>query len=155
MQISRFIEQGILVSPELISLNQEELEKAIDFYQTKPLVFDMNLYQAAQSGSEIIEIKWLEYDKNKVLNEKKGTPLDASKGAKIPFLGLFGGADPGIPPEQVQQLDQNFDTTGVTHDIRIYDGAPHSFFDRRFADYQKDCDDAWMRMLDFIKQQTK
>ena len=32
----------------------------------------------------------------------------------------------------------------------VYEGAPHSFFDRSFAEYAKECDDAWRRVLGFI-----
>jgi carboxymethylenebutenolidase len=31
----------------------------------------------------------------------------------------------------------------------VYDGAPHSFFDRSFADHAEACSDAWTRILDF------
>jgi carboxymethylenebutenolidase len=87
-------------------------------------------------------------------DEQHGKFPEAAAKCKVPILGLFGGADPGIPVEQINQLDQNLDATGIAHDIRIYDGAPHSFFDRRFADYKKECDDAWTRILDFIKKQS-
>jgi carboxymethylenebutenolidase len=88
-------------------------------------------------------------------DETRGKFPEAGKNAKIPVLGLFGGADPGIPNEQVHELDKALDQSGVAHNIRIYDGAPHSFFDRRFADYQTECDDAWTRMLEFIQTQAK
>jgi len=32
----------------------------------------------------------------------------------------------------------------------VYDGAPHSFFDRTFAQYREACDDAWRRVLRFV-----
>src|SRR5205823_7937350 len=47
------------------------------------------------------------------LDEQKGTALDAAKHIKYPVLDLFGGSDPGIPPEQVQALDQALDEAGV------------------------------------------
>jgi len=34
----------------------------------------------------------------------------------------------------------------------IYDGAPHSFFDRSFDQYQQACEDAWRRVLAFVDQ---
>jgi len=39
---------------------------------------------------------------------------------------------------------------GVDFESHTYEGAPHSFFDRTFAEHQAACDDAWGRMLDFI-----
>ena len=38
--------------------------------------------------------------------------------------------------------------------MKIYDGAPHSFFDRAFDQFADDCDDAWTRILSFIKANT-
>ncbi len=76
---------------------------------------------------------------------------EAAIHCKIPVLGLFGGADPGIPVEQVQALDEVLDKTGVSHSIHIYDGAPHSFFDRRYAEWKEACDDAWGRIFEFIE----
>ncbi len=79
----------------------------------------------------------------------KGSVLDASTTAKYPVLGLFGGADQGIPAEQVHQLDENLDKAGVEHTIVLYPGAPHSFFDRRAAEYADASSDAWKRILEF------
>ena len=83
-------------------------------------------------------------------DEQHGKFPEAGARCKAPVLGLFGGADPSIPNEQVHQLDQALDGSGVKHDIHIYDGAPHSFFDRRYAEWAEACDDAWKRMLNFI-----
>jgi carboxymethylenebutenolidase len=81
-----------------------------------------------------------------------GSVLDLAVKVHTPFLGLFGGADQGIPVEQVHKLDENLDQAGVEHQIVIYEGAPHSFFDRRAADYAEASRDAWTKMLAFIKQ---
>ena len=81
-----------------------------------------------------------------------GTVLDESVKVHNPFLGLFGGADQGIPVEQVQTLDKNLDKAGVEHEIVIYEGAPHSFFDRRATEYAEASTDAWAKMLAFIQQ---
>lgn len=83
-----------------------------------------------------------------------GSVLDESVKVQVPLLGLFGGADQGIPVEQVQQLDENLDRAGVEHQIVIYEGAPHSFFDRRAADYAAASGDAWTKMLAFIAQRS-
>jgi carboxymethylenebutenolidase len=80
--------------------------------------------------------------------------LDLSVNVRNPFLGLFGGADKGIPVEQVHTLDENLDKAGVEHQIVIYEGAPHSFFDRRAPEYAEASNDAWEKMLAFIQQQS-
>ena len=39
---------------------------------------------------------------------------------------------------------------GVEHEVVTYEGAPHSFFDRKQADHQAASDDAWARVVRFI-----
>lgn len=83
-------------------------------------------------------------------DEQRGTALDVSPHVRYPFLGLYGGADQGIPVEQLEVLDKNLDQAGVEHEIKIYAGATHSFFDRRYAEFADASADAWQRMLSFI-----
>lgn len=83
-----------------------------------------------------------------------GTLLQRAPSITVPALGLFGGADQGIPTEQVEAFDQALDTAGISHEVIIYPGAPHSFFDRRSADFAEASADAWRQVLDFIKAQT-
>ena len=85
----------------------------------------------------------------------RGTLLERAGEIKVPALGLFGGADQGIPPEQVQAFDQALDANGVPHDIRIYEGATHSFFDRRQAEFAEASADAWKRVLSFIETYSR
>ena len=80
-----------------------------------------------------------------------GTALDRADQVKYPVLGLFGGADPGIPAAQVADLDARLDQAGVPHDIVTYPDAPHSFFDRKATDYAEASADAWRRILSFIE----
>ncbi|GLV56107.1 carboxymethylenebutenolidase [Dictyobacter sp. S3.2.2.5] len=80
----------------------------------------------------------------------KGTLLDRAGEIKYPVLGLFGGADQGIPNDQVQALDQKLGNTGIEHEIISYPGAPHSFFDRRSTEFAEASTDAWNRVLRFI-----
>ena len=44
---------------------------------------------------------------------------------------------------------------GVEHDVQIYDGAPHSFFDRRFEEHADASANAWERVLAFIQSHSK
>ncbi len=44
---------------------------------------------------------------------------------------------------------------GVEHEIEIYEGAPHSFFDRRYEEHAEASADAWRRVLDFIQAHSK
>jgi carboxymethylenebutenolidase len=69
-----------------------------------------------------------------------------------PLLGLYGGADEGIPPDQIEAFEQALAAAGVDHEIVVYPGAPHSFFDRRFEEHAEACGDAWRRVLGFLQR---
>lgn len=81
-----------------------------------------------------------------------GTAFDHAAEVRYPVLGLFGEADPGIPVAQVEALDARLDQAGIPHEIVIYPGAPHGFFDRKAAEYAEASADAWRRMLGFIEE---
>jgi carboxymethylenebutenolidase len=83
-----------------------------------------------------------------------GTLLDRAPSIKYPALGLFGGADQGIPTEQVERFDQELDKAGVEHEIVIYPGAPHSFFDRKATEFADASADAWGRVLGFVRSRA-
>ncbi len=77
-------------------------------------------------------------------------PTDLASHYACRVLGLFGGADQNITREHVDAFRRALDDAGVKNEIMIYEGAPHSFFDRTFAKYREECDDAWTRILKFI-----
>lgn len=91
---------------------------------------------------------------SRAIDPERGTPIDVAPAVRTPVLGLFGGSDPGIPPEQVQALDAALDQSGVAHEIVIYPGAPHSFFDRKAEEFAGESRDAWQRLLGFIGART-
>jgi carboxymethylenebutenolidase len=66
-----------------------------------------------------------------------------------PLLMLIAGDDQATPVEKFQALDARLTELGKEHTMRVYEGAPHSFFDRAFADWQDACADAWQRILTF------
>lgn len=78
-------------------------------------------------------------------------PIERVNDYTAPLLGLFGGADQGIPESAVNEFDQALTAAGKPHEFIIYPGAPHSFFDRRFAEHQEACADAWQRILSFME----
>ncbi|MEX1358065.1 MAG: dienelactone hydrolase family protein [Gaiellaceae bacterium] len=79
-----------------------------------------------------------------------GRPIDTSRIA-APILALMGGADQGIPREDAEAFDAALDSAGVEHEVVIYDGAPHSFFDRKQEEFAEASDDAWRRTLEFVE----
>jgi len=40
----------------------------------------------------------------------------------------------------------------VPHEIVTYDGAPHSFFDRKQEEFADASEDAWRRVLEFTER---
>ena len=87
---------------------------------------------------------------------RDGSPGPAQRAAELdaPILALMGGADAGIPVEDVRAFEQALDEAGVQHEIAVYDGAPHSFFDRKFEEFADASEDAWRRTLAFVEQHT-
>jgi carboxymethylenebutenolidase len=65
-------------------------------------------------------------------------------------LGLFGGADEAIPAEQIEEFDSALSASGTGHEIHVYPGAPHSFFDRKQEEFAMESEDAWRRILGFL-----
>jgi carboxymethylenebutenolidase len=76
--------------------------------------------------------------------------LAAADQIRGPLLGLFGGADPTIPAEDVAGFESTLAAAGVEHEVVAYPGAPHSFFDRKFDEHAAASADAWERLLDFL-----
>jgi carboxymethylenebutenolidase len=67
-----------------------------------------------------------------------------------PILALQAGADAHITAEDNATFDRALTDAGVEHEIVEYDGAPHSFFDRKQEEFADASDDAWRRTLAFI-----
>ena len=67
-----------------------------------------------------------------------------------PVLGLFGGADEGIPAEAIAAFEDALTAAGVDHRLITYPGAPHSFFDRKAAEFAEASAAAWDETLRFV-----
>ncbi|HLW85360.1 MAG TPA: dienelactone hydrolase family protein [Candidatus Sulfotelmatobacter sp.] len=82
-------------------------------------------------------------------------PTQRAAELSAPILGLFGGADHGIPPSDVAAFNDALKAAGVEHEIEVYPGAPHSFFDVKYAEHGEACADAWRRVLRFIEEHLR
>jgi carboxymethylenebutenolidase len=85
-----------------------------------------------------------------------GTPAPADVAGQMtnPLLGIWAGADGATSAEAVAEFDSALTTAGVEHRFATYDGAPHSFFDKKadqFADASKA---AWDETLSFVRGHT-
>jgi carboxymethylenebutenolidase len=78
------------------------------------------------------------------------SPRDEAASTVVPILGLFGGADEGIPASDRTTFAAGLQAAGVDHELHVYDGAPHSFFDRKQDQFAEASADAWRRTLGFL-----
>lgn len=78
-------------------------------------------------------------------------PMDRAEDMHGPLLGLFGGADESIPQDQIDEFSLHLADASVEHEFHVYPGAPHSFFDRKQEEYAAASEDAWRRVLTFLR----
>jgi carboxymethylenebutenolidase len=76
----------------------------------------------------------------------------ADGGRPAPVLMLVAGADHAIAVEDVLGAADRLRSAGAEVTTHVFDGAPHSFFDRSFAEHAKDCDEAWRLLLGFVER---
>ena len=83
---------------------------------------------------------------------ERGGPSVVQRAPQVqaPVLALQAGADQNITADDNAALDRALTDAGVEHDVVTYDGAPHSFFDRKQEDFADASDDAWRRTLAFV-----
>ncbi|MFL5962459.1 MAG: dienelactone hydrolase family protein [Gaiellaceae bacterium] len=83
---------------------------------------------------------------------QRGGPSAVERVAQIdaPILALQAGADANITADDNAAFERALSEAGVEHEIVTYDGAPHSFFDRKQEAFAGASDDAWRRTLAFI-----
>jgi carboxymethylenebutenolidase len=73
---------------------------------------------------------------------------------RAPILALQGGADQAIGHEDNLEFEQALRDAGKEYELIEFEGAPHSFFDRKQEEFQQASDDAWRRTLEFIDAHT-
>jgi carboxymethylenebutenolidase len=86
-----------------------------------------------------------------------GRPAEATERAgelKAPILALQAGADQNITAEDNAAFEQALRSAGVVHELVTYDGAPHSFFDRKQEEFAAASDDAWSKVLTFLESHS-
>jgi carboxymethylenebutenolidase len=79
---------------------------------------------------------------------------DAIPRMRAPLLLLIAGSDAATTPQESERFNQELAAAGVPHRSVVYPGAPHSFFDRGFAEHRDASQNAWQQMLAFIKEHT-
>ncbi len=84
---------------------------------------------------------------------RDGTPGPSDLAGRLaaPILALQAGADQNITAEDNEAFAAALRAAGVDHELVTYEGAPHSFFDRKQEDFVEASEDAWRRVLAFIE----
>jgi len=78
-------------------------------------------------------------------NEEKLGPVNA------PILGLFGGADTGIPVTSVEAFRGALQRLRKDHEIHIYPEVGHAFANPTGSNYNAEAaKDAWAKTVDFL-----
>jgi carboxymethylenebutenolidase len=79
-------------------------------------------------------------------------PVDVAADLKAPVLGLYGGADQGIPLESIEKMRAACKAAGKTCEIVVYEGAPHAFHaDYRPSYREQPAKDGWARLVAWLK----
>lgn len=85
------------------------------------------------------------------------TDPEALKKINAPILGLFGGQDRGITPDDVHKFETAMKQAGKRIDVKIYDDAGHAFEnpDNKDGYRAADAADAWQRTIKFLADNLK
>ncbi|TMH64640.1 MAG: dienelactone hydrolase family protein [Betaproteobacteria bacterium] len=80
-------------------------------------------------------------------HEGDKTAMDIVSDIKAPVLGLYGGADPGIPKDSLDKINAAMKSAGKTIEIVVHPDTPHGFLADYRPSYRKEAaEDGWKRM---------
>jgi len=80
-------------------------------------------------------------------------PLEIVKDLKAPVLGLYGGADQGIPNNTVEQMQTALKEAKKPSEIKLYPDTPHGFHADYRPSYRKEqAADGWNLLLAWFKK---
>jgi carboxymethylenebutenolidase len=80
-------------------------------------------------------------------------PVDLAAAIKAPVLGLYGGADDGIPIASVEKMREALKAANKPGEIIVYPDTPHGFHaDYRPTYRKKEAEEGWKKLLDWFKK---
>ncbi len=80
-------------------------------------------------------------------------PLDLVDQINAPVLGLYGGADAGIPNDTVDKMNAALKQKGKPSMIHLYPDTPHAFHADYRPSYRKEqAEDGWKRATEWFKK---
>lgn len=79
--------------------------------------------------------------------------IEAAEDITVPTYLFFGGQDPFIPSERVQQIQARFQELGKDYRLKVYPTADHGFFCNERSSYSPlAAADAWQELQRFFAQ---
>ena len=79
-------------------------------------------------------------------------PIDIAKDLKAPVLGLYGGADQGIPSNTVDKMREAIRAAKKPGDLILFPDTPHAFHADYRPSYRKDkAEEGWQRLLSWFQ----
>ncbi len=109
-----------------------------------------NSFHQASEGHGLAGVIGFYGHPTRARGEAMPAPIDRAGDVECAILGLMGGADEGIPKEEVDRYTAALTEAGKASEFGFYDGAPHSFFDRLYEEHADASADAWERIKGFI-----
>jgi carboxymethylenebutenolidase len=109
-----------------------------------------NSWLAAASGHDLAGAIGF-YGRPEEARDGTPGPIQRAGEMKAPILALQAGADQSITADDNAAFEQALADAGVEHEVVTYEGAPHSFFDRKQEEFAAASEDAWARVLSFIE----
>jgi carboxymethylenebutenolidase len=115
------------------------------------------LLYAAENRKLMAAVAWYgQLKPEKKSGVRSAGPLDVAARINAPVLGLYGGADAGIPVADVKEMETALKAAGKTAEFVLYPGAPHAFFADYRPSYRPDAaKDAWGRCVAWFRKYLK
>jgi len=108
---------------------------------------------AAHNPNLKAAVAWYGAVKRPATNLQPKNPLDLVGQLKAPVLGLYGGADPGIPVDTLEEMKTALKAAHNPSEIVIYPDMPHGFnADYRPSYRPEQAKDGWSKMQAWFKQ---
>lgn len=80
-------------------------------------------------------------------------PIDVAATLTVPVLGLYGGADTGIPNDTVEKMQAALKAANSKSEIILYPDMPHGFHADYRPTYRKEAaEDGWKKLLAWFKK---
>jgi carboxymethylenebutenolidase len=80
-------------------------------------------------------------------------PIDLVDQLRVPVLGLYGGADPGIPLDSIEEMRKALKAANNPSEIVVYPDTPHGFnADYRPSYRPEQAKEGWAKLQAWFKQ---